>query len=104
MAVVEVHQCESVVAKAVEEALFSLEVCVEGFVIVEMVAGEIGEYAAFEVQTGNSALLCGMAAYFHCSEGAAGLHHIVQQTVYGQRVGSGLHGLVHGGIDYVAYG
>ena len=50
-----------------------------------MVAGEIGENGAAEVQTGSAVLHLAVAAHLHGRESAAGIHHLAQQTVSLQR-------------------
>ena len=70
-----------------------------------MVAGEVGEHAAGEVQAGYAALGAGMAAHLHGGEGAAGVDHLGQQGVEFERVGGGVgggHGAVVDAVDHGA--
>ena len=56
--------------------------------VVEMVACQVGEYAACEMQPGYAVLMGGMAADLHCCHGAAGVNHPAQQAIEFYGVGS----------------
>ena len=71
--------------------------------VVEVVAGEVGEDASGESQSGNAVLVGGVRADFHCRVFTAFFRHLVQKHVDCQRVGCGLlcrHGTR---VDIVAY-
>ena len=78
--------------EVVEQTLLGGEVGVEGFVVVEVVAGEVGEDAAGEVQAGGALLHLTVARALHGGEGAALVHHHRQQAVYLQGRGCGVGG------------
>ena len=69
-----------------------------------MVAGEVGEDAAGESQTGYAVLVGGMRADLHGCVGASGVDHAGKQGVDGQRVGGGLRGVDGLGVDIVHHG
>ena len=75
----------------------------ESAVIVEVVAGEVGEKCAFEVQTADAVLMNGVRRAFHEGIIAAGFDHFGQKRVERDRIGGGVGGF-HGAIvDIVAH-
>ena len=78
--------------QCVEEHFFGFEIGLEGAVVVEMVAGEVGEHASGETQACYASLRAGVAAHFHCGECAAFGHHFGQERVEFERVGGGVGG------------
>ncbi len=71
--------------------------------VVEVVTGEIGEYAAGKFQSRYAALLGCMARNFHEGIVAAGRHHFGEKLVEGKRIGSGVCGRYGTVLDIVAH-
>ena len=102
VAVVGIGQCEGSGGEGVKEHLLCGDVCLEGLVIVEVVAGKVGEYASPECQSGYAVLVCGMRAHLHRGIAASGFDHLCEQTVDGDGVGCGVVGGIGCGVDIVA--
>ena len=68
-----------------------------------MVAGQVSEDAAGKVDTLDAALNTGMGAHLHEGILTSRLHHLVQQSVEGQVVGSSLLGFLLGRVDDILY-
>ena len=60
IAVVGVRNGKGFLAQTVEKHLFRVAVILETAVVVEMVAGKVGEEGAFEVQTADAVLMDGV--------------------------------------------
>ena len=72
--------------------------------VVQVVACQIGEDAAIEVQAADALLIDGMARYLHEDKGTSSIDHLLEQVVEFLGIGSG-EGSVDGAVDYVvAYG
>ena len=87
----------------VEEEFLAPQVFGECLVVVEMVMGQIGEYPDLEFQSGDSFLFDSYRADFHEAIFAAGICHLGQQGIDGERVGCGIHGLAASGTHVVGY-
>ena len=101
--VVGVGDGEGLARQHVKEGLLGVAIVLECLVIVEVVAGQIGEDAARKGESAYSLLRYAVAAALHKGVLAALLHHARQQRVERHGVGRclvGGHGLV---IDIVAY-
>ena len=48
-----------------EENEFSVEICLHGFVEVEVIAGDVGEYPAVELASQGPALIETVGTHFH---------------------------------------
>ncbi len=81
IAVVEVGESERRAGQPVEKRFLGGKISVDRLVIIKMVAGEIGEHASGEMQSGYTVLVGGVGAYLHCGHRASGHHHAVQKLV-----------------------
>ena len=88
----------------VEKGLLGIAIVLEGLVIVEMVAGEVGEDASRKLQSADALLGDGMAGTLHKGIFAALLHHLGQQAVEFDGSGSGMVGGNGLAVDIVADG
>ena len=85
--------------ESVEQAFFGVAIVVEGLMIVDMVAGEVGEQCPVEIQSRDTFLRNGMTADFHKRVFATGVHHTPKQSVQFDSIGGG----VCGGNGFVLY-
>ena len=85
--VVGVSQCEGLGGQRVEEALLGAEVILDRLVIVQMIAGEVGEDAGGVVQSGDALLIDRMRAHLHEDMRTPGLCHASDQRVQCDGVG-----------------
>ena len=102
--VVGIGDGKGTLGQLVEEHLLGIAVVLERLVVVQMVAGQVGEDASPELQTSYAVLGNGVARAFHEAVLAACIHHALQQTVqlYGVWRGvAGRHGLI---LYVVAHG
>ena len=104
VAVVEVGDSKSLFLQAIEELLFGMQIVLERLMVVQVVACQIGEDAAIEVQAADALLIDGVARHLHENEGATGIDHLLEQVVEFLGIGSG-EGSVDRAVDHVvAYG
>ena len=85
--VVGVSQCEGLGGQGVEETLLGAEVILDRLVIVQMIAGEVGEDAGGVVQSGDALLIDRMRAHLHEDVRTSGLGHASDQRVQCDGVG-----------------
>ena len=90
--VVSVGYDECVGFETVEEALLGVAVVVEGLVVVDMIAREVGEECAIVVEPRNTLLRDGVAADFHEGVLAACVQHAAQQSVEFEGIWRGVRG------------
>ena len=101
--VVGIGNGEGVLVESVEEHFLGVAVVLYGLMIVQMVAGEVGEESACEVQSADAVLGNGVAGAFHEGILAAGLHHTGQQGVQLYGVGGGVAGGHRLALNIVAH-
>ena len=104
VAVVGVAEGEGVGAEAVEERFLGPEIVVEGAVVVEVVACQVGEYASGEGESGYAVLVGGMAAHLHEHVRAPGVGHAAEEGVELDGVGRGVLGGFAVGVDDIGHG
>ena len=102
--VVGVGDGESRLGQSVEECLFGVAIVLEGLVIVEVVAREVGEYASGEFQSANAFLVYGVRRALHEGVLASGLYHLAQELVQLYWVRCGVVGWYWLAVDIVAHG
>ena len=90
VAVVGVRQGESPGGQTVEKELLGLDIGGEGLVVVEMVVGDVGEDAPFEMQAADTLLHDGVRRHLHEAIGAARVDHFAHQRVEPDHVGRGM--------------
>ena len=90
VAVVGVRQGESPGGQTVEKELLGLDIGGEGLVVVEMVVGDVGEDAPFEMQAADALLHDGVRRHLHEAIGAARVDHFAHQRVEPDHVGRGM--------------
>ena len=101
--VVEVRDGEGGLRQHVEEGFFRIAVVLEGLVVIQMVAREIGEQSTGKLQPADALLGNGMAGALHEGIVATGIDHSGQQAVQFDGIGRGVRsgdGLV---LDVVAH-
>ncbi|MPM77010.1 hypothetical protein SDC9_124009 [bioreactor metagenome] len=60
----------------VEEPFFHFQVFIEGFMVIQMIVGNIGETCDFEMQPFNSVLVDSMRGNFHKGVFTTGFHRL----------------------------
>ena len=90
--------------QAIKEGLLGVAVVFKGLVVVQMVAGEVGEYASGKLESANALLGDGVRRAFHERIFAASLYHARQQCVELYGVGCGVVGGYCLVLDIVADG
>ena len=76
--------------QAVEEGFLRIAIVLEGLMVVQVVAGQVGKDASHECQTADTLLRYGVAGAFHEGVFASCLHHLGQQLVQLNGVGGGM--------------
>ena len=78
--------------QSVEECLLGVAVVLECLVVIEMVAGEVGEQASGKLQSSDTLLCDGVRRALHEGILAASLYHLAQEHVQLDRVWGGMVG------------
>ena len=90
VAVVGVHQSESLLGQRVEEAFLGLDILREGLVIVQMVVGYVGEYGSLELQPSDALLHDRVRRHLHEAVFASRVDHLAQHGIEPHGVGRGV--------------
>ena len=72
---------ESRLGQSVEESLLGIAIVLEGLVIIEVIASEVGEDSTREFQSADTFLSDGVAGAFHEGILASSLYHLAQKHV-----------------------
>ena len=102
--VIGVGKCKGVFRQSVEEHLLGIPVVLEGLVVVEMVACEVGENTSHERQAADAPLMDGMAGTLHEGILAACRSHSGKEIVQLDGVRRGVVGRYFLVVDVVADG
>ena len=102
--VIQVGQAECALGHFIEKFLLGFKVVLDSLVIIQMVTCQIGEDTSRELQAADTFLCNGMRTDFHEGIFAAGISHLSQQPVQGDRVGGGMLGRYRLVVDVIAYG
>ena len=88
--VVGIGNGKGVLAQSVKKRLFGITVVLEGLMVVQMVACQVGKQSSSKGQATDALLGNGMTATLHEGVFTAGIHHLGQQFVELDRVWSSM--------------
>ncbi len=102
--VIGIDDGKSRLRQTVEKHLLGIAIVFECFMVIHVVASQVGEDAPSKLQTSYTLLMDGMTGTFHECIFASGFNHTRQQCIQFDGVGGGMAGC-HGFIfDIIAYG
>lgn len=101
VAVVDVHQRESLLREIVEEEFLGADVLGESLVVVQVVVGDVREDAAREMQSSDALLHDGVRGDLHEAVFAPGFDHAGHHLVQADGVGGGVGRFDAFGVDAV---
>ena len=102
--VVGIGNGEGVLVESVEESLLGIAVVLEGTMIIQMVASQVGKQATLKPQSADTLLSDGVTRALHKGIFTSCLHHLSQQSVQLYGVGCGMIGRNGLALNIVAYG
>ena len=102
--IIEVGHGKSRFLKPVEEMLLRIAVVIEGLMVVDMIAGEVGEQRAVKVQSGDALLGDCVRRDLHERIRTAGIHHAAEQAVQLDGIGRRMRCLYGFVLDIIDHG